>query len=96
MVGVVSGIVLLLHKSLTQCVRQDGGKDHVVGIGYNDGTGFSALGGVHEAAFRAGILTQAAHGGRRRVDDAHDAGCDHEVAEPEVDDPFFRHGYSRF
>ena len=57
--------------------------------GYDDGTGFPALGGVHQAAFRAGILTQAAHGRRRRVDDAHDAGSDHEIAEPEVDDPFF-------
>ena len=89
MVGVVSGIVLLLHETLTQSVRQDGGKDHVIGIGYDDGTGFPALGGVHQAAFRAGILTQAAHGRRCRVDDAHDAGSDHEIAEPEVDDPFF-------
>ena len=47
MVGVVSGIVLLLHETLTQSVRQDGGKDHVIGIGYDDGTGFPALGGVH-------------------------------------------------
>lgn len=28
MVGVVSDIVLLLHETLTQSVRQDGGKDH--------------------------------------------------------------------
>ena len=76
--------ILIGIKALGDSFCLDGGKDTMVGIGDNNGSGLAALGGVDEPSVLAGILAESAHGGRGRIDDGYDPGNDHKISKPDI------------
>src|SRR5690348_12763410 len=69
----------LLDEALADSFGLDGRKDDVIRVRDHDGPGLPALGGVDEPVLLPGVLPQAAHGRRSRVDDGDDPRVDDEI-----------------